>query len=182
MAALHVADGVAAGLPGGEADGGQLLHDIGDLGQFHEVELEVLACGDVSPAATVVLYEGAQHVQLVGGHGAVGHLDAHHLVGASLTLAVDAVVEAEDAEHVIVDASGLVVGQHLLELGYVGLDFGVDGWGGAGRRGGAGQLGHRAPPCSVASWAIRSSNPLSVVPESVTSRPATAPTTSTAGG
>ena len=35
---------------------------------------------------------------------AVRHLDPHHLVVAALALAVDAVVQAEDAEDVLVDS------------------------------------------------------------------------------
>ncbi len=47
---------------------------------------------------------------------AVRDLDAHHLGGAALALPVDAVAEAEDAEHVVVDLTRLVAGQHHLEL------------------------------------------------------------------
>src|SRR5947199_6410961 len=49
MAALHVADGVAARLPGRQADRGEVAHDVGDPLQLHEVELDVLAGGDVAP-------------------------------------------------------------------------------------------------------------------------------------
>ena len=92
MAALHVAHRVAAGLPGGQADLGQLAHHGGDLSQFHEMELDVLAGRDVAPAATVLVDHVGQQVQLAGGHGAVRDLDPDHLVGATLALAVDAVV------------------------------------------------------------------------------------------
>ena len=44
---------------------------------------------------------------------AVGHLDPHHLVVAALALAVDAVVQAEDAEDVLVELAGEVAGELL---------------------------------------------------------------------
>ena len=53
VAALHVADGVAARLAGGEPDRGEVAQDLGDLLELHEVELDVLAGGDVAPAAGV---------------------------------------------------------------------------------------------------------------------------------
>jgi hypothetical protein len=51
---------------------------------------------------------------------AVGELHPHHLVVAALALAVDAVVQAEDPEDVLVDLAGQVAGQHPLELVDVG--------------------------------------------------------------
>ena len=51
---------------------------------------------------------------------AVGDLDPHHLVVAALALAVDAVVQAEDPEDVLVELAGQVAGELLLELLDVG--------------------------------------------------------------
>ena len=84
------------------------------------MELDVLSGGDVAPAPAVVVDDVGQQVQLVGGDGAVRDLHPDHLIGAALTLAVYAVVEAKDTEDIFLDASGLVVGQHLLKLGDVG--------------------------------------------------------------
>ena len=53
VAAHDVADGVAAGLAGGEPDRRHVADDGGDLLELHEVELEVLAGGDVAPAPRV---------------------------------------------------------------------------------------------------------------------------------
>ena len=50
VAALHVAHGVAAGLAGGEPDRRQVAHHRGDPLEVDEVELDVLAGGDVAPA------------------------------------------------------------------------------------------------------------------------------------
>jgi hypothetical protein len=50
VAALDVADGVAAGLTGGEPHRGQVAHDLGDLLELHVVELDVLPGGQVTPA------------------------------------------------------------------------------------------------------------------------------------
>ena len=63
---MHVADGVAAGLPGGEPDRGQVAQDGGDLLELDEVELHVLAGGDVAPAAGVGLGDVGEHVELLG--------------------------------------------------------------------------------------------------------------------
>jgi hypothetical protein len=111
VAAHDVAHGVAARLAGGEPDRGQVSHDLGDPLQLHEVELDVLASGDVAPAPGVLIGDVGHHVELLGGDAAVGQLHPHHLVVAALALAVDAVVEAEHPEHVLVDLAGEVAGQ-----------------------------------------------------------------------
>ena len=73
-------------------------HDLGGVVQVDEVELEVLARGDVAAVeAGVLLGDLGQGVHLVRGHAAVGQLDAHHLV-VFLALAVDAAREAEELE------------------------------------------------------------------------------------
>jgi hypothetical protein len=54
----------------------------------------------------------------------VGQLDPHHLVASALALAVDAVVQAEDPEAVLVDLTGEVAGEHRAELLDVGLHGG----------------------------------------------------------
>ena len=51
---------------------------------------------------------------------AVGDLDPHHLVVAALALAVDAVVQAEDPEDVLVEVAGEVARELRLELLDVG--------------------------------------------------------------
>jgi hypothetical protein len=50
VAALHVADGVAAGLPGGQPDRGQLAQQGRHPLELDEVELHVLPGGEVAPA------------------------------------------------------------------------------------------------------------------------------------
>src|SRR5436190_20974074 len=68
----------------------------------------------------------AQHLELVGRQGPVGDLDTDHLVVAALTLTVDAVVQAEDAESVLIQVAGQVEGHHLLELVDVAEGGGID--------------------------------------------------------
>ena len=126
VAAHDVADGVAARLAGGEPDGGQVAQDGRDLLEVDEVELHVLPGGEVAPAAAVGLGDVGEHVELLGGDGAVGHLHPHHLVVAALALAVDAVVQPEDAEGVLLEVAGEVPGELLLELLDVGTDLGID--------------------------------------------------------
>ena len=55
-----------------------------------------------------------------------GRLDPHHLVVAALALAVDAVVQAEDPEDVVVELAGEVARQLPFELVDVGGGAGVD--------------------------------------------------------
>ena len=105
VAAHDVADGVAARLARGQADRRQQAQDLGRLLELDEVELHVLAGGEVAPAAGVGLGDVGERLELLGGDPAVRHLDAQHLVVAALALAVDALVQAEDAEHVLVDAA-----------------------------------------------------------------------------
>ena len=126
VAALHIAHGVAAGLSGGEPHRGQNPHHVGNVVDLHIVELDVLAGGDVTPASGVVAGDVGHGLEVFGMGDAGGDLDPHHLVGAALALAVDAVVEAEHPHHVFGDLPGLVAGQHLLELVDVGLLGGVD--------------------------------------------------------
>ena len=57
----------------------------------------------------------AERVELLGRDAAVRDLDAQHLGVAALALAVDAVVQAEDAERVLVDAAVEVLGDGALE-------------------------------------------------------------------
>ena len=83
----------------------------GMLLELDEVELDVLPGGDVAPAPRVGLGDVGQHVELLGGDRAVGHLDPHHLVVAALALAVDAVVQPEHPEDVLGEVAVEVAGR-----------------------------------------------------------------------
>ena len=126
VAALDVADGVAARLPRGEAHRRQVAHDCGDLLQRDEVELDVLASGDVAPAAAVGVGDVAHHVELLGRDRPVGDLHPDHLVVAALALPVDAVVEAEDPEDVLLELAAEVALELDLELLDIGADRRID--------------------------------------------------------
>ena len=126
VAALHVADGVTAGLPGGEPNRGQNPHHVGDVVDVHIVELDVLASGDVAPAPGIGPGDVGQSLEVLRIDDAGGDLDPHHLVRAALALAVDAVVQAEHPHHVFRYLPGLVAHQHPLELVDVGLLGRVD--------------------------------------------------------
>ena len=67
VAAHDVADGVAAGLTGGEADRRQQAQDLGRPLELDEVELDVLAGGEVTPATGVRLGDVGAHLELLGG-------------------------------------------------------------------------------------------------------------------
>ena len=126
VAAHHVAHGVAARLAGGQPDAGHVAQGGWDLLEVDEVELHVLPGGEVAPATAVGLRDVGEHVELLGGDGAVGHLHPHHLVVAALPLAVDPVVQPEDPERVLLEVAGEVPGELLLELLDVGTDLGID--------------------------------------------------------
>ena len=136
MARHHVAHRVAARLTRGEADCGETTQHVGNATQFDEVELDVLARGDVSPSARELGGEFAHELELLGGDGSRRQLDADHLVGAALTLAVHAVVQAHHTEHVLGHLSGQVLRNghfeafdvaHLLGIEITGLGRGGNG-------------------------------------------------------
>ena len=115
VAGHDVANSVATCLASGQPGSAERTHHVGDLGQFDEVDLHVLARRDVAPTARVGLGEVAHEVELLRGDRAGRQLDAHHLVGAALALAVDTVVQAEHAEDVFADLAGKVLGNRALE-------------------------------------------------------------------
>ena len=97
--------------------------------ELHEVELHVLAGGEVRPAARVVLREVAEHLELVGLDAPVGDLHPYHLVEAALALAVDALVQAEHPEDVVVDLTGDEPAGAVFEAAKLLLDLGFEGLG-----------------------------------------------------
>ncbi len=127
VATGHVADGVAARLAAGQVDRRQQAQELGRLLELHEVHLHVLAGGEVRPAARVLVGEVPEHLELLGDERAVGDLDPHHLVVPALALAVNALVQAEDPENVLVDLAGEILADAFLELDQLLVDDGVEG-------------------------------------------------------
>ena len=95
--------------------------------ELYEVHLHVLAGGEMRPAARVLVGEVAEHLELLGDERAVGNLHPHHLVVPALALAVDALVQAEDAEHILLELAGEVLPDAFLELDQLLVDDGVEG-------------------------------------------------------
>ena len=116
VAAGDVADGVAARFAAREPDRREQPEHLGGLLELDEVELHVLAGGEVTPATRVGLGDVAEHLELVGLDPPVGDLHPDHLVVAALALAVDALVQAEDPEDVVVDLAGHVPPGAVLEV------------------------------------------------------------------
>ncbi len=141
VAAGHVADGVAAGLAAREADGPEQPEHVRDVAELDEVELGVLAGRQVAPAAGVLGGDRPEDLELLGGDPAVGDLHPHHLVGAALALAVDALVEPHHPEDVLREVAREVLLDRGLEMvdlvGHLGIEgagsqrFEVDGHGGS---------------------------------------------------
>ena len=73
-----VAHRVAAGFARRDADRGQAPHDVRRVLDVDEVELEVLARGDVADAVGVLLGEVGEDVDLLRRQAAEGDLDALH--------------------------------------------------------------------------------------------------------
>ena len=117
-----VAHRVAAGLAGREPHRAEQPHHRGRLVERHEVHLQVLARGQVPhPPRRVAVDDVGQHVHLRGVEPAVGDLDADH-VHVGLALAVDAVLQAEEAELQRVD----LVALEAPHVRLVVLDLGLD--------------------------------------------------------
>ena len=150
-----VADGVAARLAGDEARVAEDAHDVRGVGELDEVDLQVLAGGDVALLERRVLADDvAECLEVPGRERAAGDLDAHHL-HVRLALPIDAAHQAVHDELLLgrplaVEVAGRLrlevvdllgdVGQHTLRV--VELQLLVDGLGtsddGTGR--GAGHL------------------------------------------
>ena len=133
----HVADGVAAALPRGQAGVRDDADQLGHLPQRDVMDLDVLAGGDVALVERrVLLHHVREHLQLLGGHAAHRQLDAAHL-DVGLALSVHALLEPEADELVLgrlpfEELLGLVVEVVELALddrnhvaGHVLVDLGV---------------------------------------------------------
>ena len=135
VAGGDVADGVAAGLAGRDADFRQPPHDRAAVLDTRVVQLDVLAGGDVAHAGGVAVRHLGDDTQLVGVQAAERNLDPDHL-DAGLALAVDPVLEAEGPEHVQRQVALQQLGGFLFERldlpENVGRDrdrlYGVGGW------------------------------------------------------
>ncbi len=79
-AAGDVADDVAAGAFGREADGIERVDHFRERLDGEPVELDVLADGDVGEVAGVLARDAADDAELMCGEDAVGDADAHHEV------------------------------------------------------------------------------------------------------
>src|SRR6185312_725461 len=101
----HVAHRVTAALARGQAGVAELADERGGVGQRHVVHLDVLARGDVALAQRDVLLDAVgEGVELVGRDAAERQLDADHL-DIGLALPVDALLEAELDEGVLLEVA-----------------------------------------------------------------------------
>ena len=89
------------------------------------MELNRLASREVTPAPRVLGREIGHAVKLCCGDGAEWRLNADHLVMSALALAVDAIVETEHAENVVVELPRQITGELHLEFGDVGGGLGI---------------------------------------------------------
>jgi hypothetical protein len=115
-AAGDVADDIAAGALGTEADCGEGVGDLDQRADGEPVELDVLAGGDVGEVARVPLGDVGDDAELVAGEQAVGQADAHHEELGGFTFTVGSAGDAE-AVALGVDAPPLEV-----EAGPLGED------------------------------------------------------------
>ena len=122
----HVAHGVATGLASGQPGFGQHAQQGGGAAELDEVELDALAGGEVSEAPRELRGDGTEALELVGGKRSERRLYPHHHRLLALALAVDAVVQPDDAKGLLVELSAPVALEQLSES----LDIGHDGRGG----------------------------------------------------
>ena len=150
----HVADGIAAGFAGGDADRGEAAHDGRRVFNVDEVKLNVLAGGDVADAVGIFLAEIGQHFELLGVETTEGNLDALHAGGVPesvgafggdvgvvegaggcavgalavvVALAVGAAAQAGFGEDAVFDFALLAQGDLVFE----DVEFGGEGFGNA---------------------------------------------------
>ncbi len=115
-AAGDVADDVAAGSLGAEADGGEGVGDLDQRADGEPVQLDVLAGGDVGQVARILFGDVGDDAELGAGEQAVGQADAHHEELGRPALAVGSAGDS-DAVTLRVDAPPLEV-----EAGPLGED------------------------------------------------------------
>ncbi len=94
-AAGDVADDVAAGSLGAEADGGEGVDDFDEAAEGEPVELDVLAGGDVGEVAGVLFGDLTDDAGLGAGEDTVGEGDAHHEELRGFTFSVGSSGDAE---------------------------------------------------------------------------------------
>ena len=109
-----VADGVARGLHRVQADGGEVVHDVGRLAQRDPVELDVLAGGEMAVAAIPALGEIGERAHLAGGKRAIGDRHAQHV---GVQLQVEPVHQAKGPEFLFRQRAGEALGHLRAELG-----------------------------------------------------------------
>jgi len=73
-----VAHRIAAGLAGGDADGGQAAHQRGSIVNMDEMQLEILPSRDMGDPIRVFLCQLGQHLQLLRIYSSVRDLDPLH--------------------------------------------------------------------------------------------------------
>ena len=126
MAALNIANSVAAGLAAGESDHGDIAKKIGNAFELHVMKLNGLASREMTPASGVFDGQIAHAVELRCSDRPVGSLDPDHLVMAALTLAINAVVQAEDAKDVVFKFTSEVASELNFKFCDVGSGLGID--------------------------------------------------------
>ena len=78
MAGGHIADAVAAGFAGSDIDGGQAAHESGCVVNVNEVELNILARGDVRDAVGIFFGQFGEDFELRRVKPAERNFDALH--------------------------------------------------------------------------------------------------------
>jgi hypothetical protein len=126
MTTLDVSNGVAASFSAGHPDEGDVAKKFRYPFELDEMELDGLACGEVTPTTGILGGQIAHAIELRSSNGAVRRLDADHLVVSALALAIDAVVQAKDAKDVLFEFARKVPGELDFKLCDIGSRGCVD--------------------------------------------------------
>ena len=122
MVGGDVADAVPGSLDGVHLDRREVGEDVRHVLQLRPVELQVLPRGEVAVALVVLSRDVREHPHLLRAERAVGHRDPEHV---GVELQVDAVLQAERLELVLVELAGQPPRDLVAELRDAFLDEGV---------------------------------------------------------
>ena len=93
----------------------QLRENVGNIGEFGPIELQVLARGEMAKAPVIGARDVGELVQLARGQGAIRDGDAEHV---GMQLQIDAILEAQRLEFVLGQFAAQAAADLIAKLGH----------------------------------------------------------------